>query len=137
MEARKFSWRVALECPWCGGTFTRAVFNQEYCSRACSRAAYHDRSGWCGHDYKSRVLSPELYVESVSRVRVFERDGWTCHICGGSIPADVKVPDRRAATLDHVVPLSRGGEHSYANVRAAHYDCNMRKGNRDGSSDNG
>jgi hypothetical protein len=28
------------------------------------------------------------------------------------------------ATLDHVVPLSERGDHSYANVRLAHYLCN-------------
>jgi 5-methylcytosine-specific restriction endonuclease McrA len=32
--------------------------------------------------------------------------------------------------LDHVVPLSRGGEHSYANVQVAHPFCNLSKGPR-------
>lgn len=31
-------------------------------------------------------------------------------------------------TLDHVVPLARGGEHSYRNVKLAHPLCNSRKG---------
>jgi 5-methylcytosine-specific restriction endonuclease McrA len=30
--------------------------------------------------------------------------------------------------IDHVIPLARGGEHSYANAQAAHGPCNMRKG---------
>jgi 5-methylcytosine-specific restriction endonuclease McrA len=30
--------------------------------------------------------------------------------------------------LDHIVPLARGGEHSYANTQPAHPTCNRRKG---------
>jgi 5-methylcytosine-specific restriction endonuclease McrA len=52
---------------------------------------------------------------------VLERDDGTCGICGGDVdPTDFHV--------DHVEPLALGGEHSYANVQAAHPDCNRRKG---------
>jgi 5-methylcytosine-specific restriction endonuclease McrA len=34
-------------------------------------------------------------------------------------------------TIDHVIPLSKGGEHSPLNVQAAHATCNYSKGNRD------
>ena len=37
---------------------------------------------------------------------------------------------RAASTLDHVVPRSRGGEHSWTNVVAACGPCNTRKGDR-------
>jgi 5-methylcytosine-specific restriction endonuclease McrA len=30
-------------------------------------------------------------------------------------------------SLDHVIPLSLGGDHSMANTQAAHLDCNTRK----------
>jgi 5-methylcytosine-specific restriction endonuclease McrA len=33
-------------------------------------------------------------------------------------------------TLDHLMPVSRGGEHSYRNVGTAHRGCNSRKGAR-------
>jgi 5-methylcytosine-specific restriction endonuclease McrA len=62
-------------------------------------------------------------VEPVDPGIVFERDGWVCHICGDTVaPKD--------ASLDHVVPLSLGGEHSYANVATSHLSCNVKKGNR-------
>jgi 5-methylcytosine-specific restriction endonuclease McrA len=32
--------------------------------------------------------------------------------------------------VDHVVPLARGGEHSYANTQPACPPCNMSKGAR-------
>lgn len=32
------------------------------------------------------------------------------------------------ASLDHIIPLSRGGHHTADNVQAAHLACNHRKG---------
>ena len=60
------------------------------------------------------------FVESVNPTVVFERDGWVCGICALPIPSG-------SESLDHVVPLSRGGKHSYENVQAAHLLCNVRK----------
>ena len=46
-----------------------------------------------------------------------------CYLCGEDIAqADLE--------LDHVIPLSRGGTHTFDNVRAAHLRCNRRKGRR-------
>jgi 5-methylcytosine-specific restriction endonuclease McrA len=62
-------------------------------------------------------------VVPVNRERVAARDGWRCSLCGG-------VVTRADWSLDHVIPLSKGGEHTYGNVRLAHNNCNKRKGAR-------
>lgn len=58
--------------------------------------------------------------------------GLPCWICGHNIPANVD--GRRhplAFTLDHLVPLSRGGSLlDPANARSAHRRCNSARGNR-------
>jgi 5-methylcytosine-specific restriction endonuclease McrA len=54
----------------------------------------------------------------LTRRAVFARDGWACQYCG-----------RTAENLDHVIPKSRGGEHSWENVVAACRRCNSRKEN--------
>ena len=54
-----------------------------------------------------------------TRRRVFAREAWTCQYCG-----------RPAENVDHVIPKSRGGEHSWENVVAACRRCNSRKENR-------
>ena len=64
----------------------------------------------------------------VYRRKVFERDKWKCHICGGRIDKSLTAPDRGSATLDHIVPLAFGGEHTMHNIKAAHYGCNSRRG---------
>jgi len=56
---------------------------------------------------------------SISRRGVFVRDAATCQYCGD-----------KAETLDHVVPRSRGGLHSWDNVVAACRPCNVHKADR-------
>lgn len=62
-------------------------------------------------------------VENISRDEIMQRDNQTCHLC----LRWVSVHD---ASLDHVVPLSKGGQHTKDNVRLAHRVCNSRKGDR-------
>lgn len=69
-------------------------------------------------------------VEHFTRREIFERDGWVCHICDHAIPKDLKFPDPLSASLDHVTPISLGGEHSRENTAASHLRCNIRKGAR-------
>lgn len=56
--------------------------------------------------------------------RIFLRDRGICGICG------VRVPNLSAANIDHVIPISRGGQHTEENVQLAHRTCNREKGDR-------
>ncbi|HEX4867805.1 MAG TPA: HNH endonuclease [Acidimicrobiales bacterium] len=55
----------------------------------------------------------------LNRRGVFARDSHRCQYCGGA-----------AESIDHVVPRSKGGEHTWENVVAACRSCNVRKGDR-------
>lgn len=55
----------------------------------------------------------------LNRRAVFIRDEYSCQYCG-----------RQAENLDHVVPKSQGGEHTWENVVAACRKCNSKKGGR-------
>ena len=68
------------------------------------------------------------YVEPVSMVKLRSRDEDTCRICGKPVDFTRQPPDPSAATIDHVIALSRGGEHSYGNTQLAHLRCNTAKG---------
>jgi 5-methylcytosine-specific restriction endonuclease McrA len=56
---------------------------------------------------------------ALNRRAVFARDGHACQYCGA--PAE---------NIDHVVPRSKGGTHTWDNVVAACRPCNMRKEDR-------
>jgi len=77
-----------------------------------------------------RVRVESGAVERFDALEVFERDGWVCGICGQLMDPVLKWPEPRSASLDHVLPLAAGGEHTRANTQAAHLICNIRKGAR-------
>ncbi|MBO0881925.1 MAG: HNH endonuclease [Mycobacterium sp.] len=70
--------------------------------------------------------------EQVDKRAVFVRDRWRCGICGEKVDKRLKRGHPRAASLDHMVPMSCGGGHTYANTQCAHWDCNVNKSNRGG-----
>jgi hypothetical protein len=69
-------------------------------------------------------------TEPIRNAVVYERDGWICGICETSVDATLAYPHPLSASLDHVVPLSLLGPHTYENVRLAHLRCNIGRGNR-------
>lgn len=81
-----------------------------------------------------RARKLRQFVEDVARAVVFERDGWLCGICGLHIDRNLAHPDPMSASVDHIIPLARGGLHAMANVQAAHLNCNVRKGSRHGDT---
>lgn len=70
-------------------------------------------------------------VEIFSHEEIFERDGWKCGICGRRV-GKKPWPHPLSASLDHIVPLIEGGDHSRANVRCAHLGCNSGRRDRGG-----
>ncbi|MDH3259734.1 MAG: HNH endonuclease [Acidimicrobiia bacterium] len=62
------------------------------------------------------VRVPYLRRMPLTRRAVFARDGNYCQYCG-----------REAECLDHVIPRSKGGAHTWENVVACCRACNVRK----------
>lgn len=63
---------------------------------------------------------------------VFERDGWVCGLCQQPVDESLSYPDPMSVSLDHVIPLAHGGDHTKANTQCAHLDCNVTKRDRIG-----
>lgn len=59
----------------------------------------------------------------LSKHRLFARDRQVCAYCGAHCyESDL--------TVEHIIPVSRGGRHEWTNVVTACRSCNTRKGNR-------
>lgn len=127
-------------CAWCAVWFEAGDPRARFCSRACaSRAKAETERKSAGEERERKARNCERrrarlkgspFVEDIDRLAVFERDHWTCGICGGPVPRDAVFPDVVSPSLDHIVPLNRGGEHSYRNVQLAHFGCNSGKCDR-------
>ena len=59
------------------------------------------------------------FVEDVAVEVLVERDHDRCGICGKAVPVSER-------SVDHILPLSKGGLHSYANTRLTHLRCNVK-----------
>jgi 5-methylcytosine-specific restriction endonuclease McrA len=66
------------------------------------------------------VHVPRAASKRISRRAVFARDRYRCQYCGSE----------KHLTVDHVVPRSKGGDHSWENVVTSCAPCNLRKGDR-------
>lgn len=71
------------------------------------------------------------FNSTCKRADVLVRDNYICHVCKKKCnPKRLSYGDPRAATLDHhPVPLSKGGDHDWHNVRCACMKCNSLKSN--------
>lgn len=58
-----------------------------------------------------------------SRRNIYRRDGFACQYCGNR-------PGLKHLSIDHVLPVSKGGATSWENCVVACVRCNTRKGNR-------
>lgn len=123
---KKLKPREERPCAVCQRLFASNRSNAKYCSRACSRKALGN------HNHFERAKRHGVKRDySVTPIRVFERDGWKCQLCGTPTPASAKGRlKRNSPELDHVIPLSQGGGHTWDNVQCACRACNAAKGAR-------
>lgn len=80
------------------------------------------------YGYLRRAISRSAVAEKFRAAEIFERDRWRCGLCGERVRRKRKWPHPESASLDHIVPISEGGQHVRANVQLAHFRCNGRKG---------
>mgnify|MGYP001305964123 CR=1 FL=1 len=130
---------TAANCRKCGKEFNRtdAGSSRFMCSEACRDAAAFEarrrakRTPAARADKKLRkaLARGAKGGEKVDPTQVFERDGYRCGICGKRTAKGKRgTTHGNAPELDHIIALSMGGSHTYANVQCACRSCNLTKG---------
>lgn len=146
--------RGSKECQYCGRTFNPPTARTPHCeSEACRKAHNTARmrkyfEGYADRNGQSYVIkrNPETRQrdsaerrarkrgarvgEPFTRQYIGQRDSWQCALCSQPIDPTLKWPDPMSQSLEHIVPLALGGEHSKENCTIAHLSCNSRGGTR-------
>ncbi len=111
---------VYRQCEQCGQTFIGKVrTNRRYCSRPCAQAASKKF-------YKHRRRTAERAGDNITIQMLGDRDQWTCHLCNRKVRKRFG-NEPTAPSIDHLIPVSAGGPHVWANVALAHKGCNSRR----------
>ena len=128
MEAVRIEGKVYV-CAVCKSTYCRMYGVKavgKTCSEECSRILF--LRGKVRKEKVRKHRKRGVHCESVDPFKVFERDGYMCQACGTNTPIGKRGSiDADAPELDHIVPLAKGGQHTYSNTQCLCRKCNRRK----------
>ena len=101
-----------------------------FCSDECIDLYKSDRKYIYGMKSRAAVAGVE-FDPSVTRRKVFEQESERCYLCGTQTiwSSDLNY-EPNLATVDHLIPISKGGNHNWDNVRNCCMRCNIKKGDR-------
>lgn len=63
------------------------------------------------------------YFPRLSKLNIFLRDQYSCQYCGVQLTT-------KTATLDHIVPRSKGGTNDWTNIVTCCKECNCKKADK-------
>ena len=128
--------RLAIHvCKNCGKEFCQVVTgynSSQYCSESC-------QVRWNGRrqrDKRVKRMTTGDHDNDITLEKLYKRDGGKCYLCGiicdwndGIDKDGTFVAGQMYPSIDHVFPLSKGGHHTWENVKLACRGCNSRKRN--------
>lgn len=99
-------------------------------AKRASGVTYDSPESQAGRRHRRRAREASAFTDgsSLSWQALWARGDRDCALCGD--PVDAERFDRWRPSLDHRVPLARGGSHTLDNSQLAHLTCNCRKGAR-------
>lgn len=119
---------VERECEICGTLFCCLdTESKKTCSPECSKKLTYIK--------KDKRIPKAQRKDNISLKRLYKRDNGICYLCGEKCDWNswniskngYKYPGKEYPTIDHVIPISRGGLDAWDNVRLAHWKCNLKK----------
>lgn len=122
--------RIRLErihpCPVCG----TATDRPKYCSKKCGQKVANQM----GELRRRNLIQAAMVDKDITVEGLYRRDNGVCAICGKPCNIEdyvvrdgTKICGDWYPSIDHVIPLAKGGLHSWSNVQLAHRRCNWEK----------
>ena len=109
--------------------------NKEKLREWAREAAKKNPDKYNAYSRKKRAIKRNANHEPYTDTEILEIYGNNCHLCNE--PIDLSAPRsagkegwQYSLHIDHLIPLSKGGDDNIKNVRPAHAICNLQKGDR-------
>jgi hypothetical protein len=110
-------------CRLCSRVFVSVYLTQIYCSRRC---ADRYRKTIDGVD---RLKYREARRSQGFKAKLYWEHNGQCGICKKHIDINKPYPDPESFSVDHIIPVSRGGSERQDNLQPSHLSCNIVKSN--------
>jgi 5-methylcytosine-specific restriction endonuclease McrA len=134
---------ISKTCPICDKEFKTFYKTAITCSIECQGKRYslvHAKRKIiekdCSNTRRKKRLK-EQWVENVDLQVLIDKYNGICQLCNEPVDLTVSGNHNLYPSRDHIVPLNKGGLHSYENCQLAHRVCNSRKGDSIDADRNG
>lgn len=129
---KEFQQETFKRCECCGSLFFGN--NSKYCSSECAKRIFNGTH----KDKRIKKMRSVVVDKNITLEKLYKRDSGRCWLCGGQCDwSDHQktkegyfIVGKYYPSQDHVIPLSKGGLHSWDNVKLAHFYCNTIRGNK-------
>ena len=119
--------QLILSCKNCGVGFSRDKLNRRtFCSYTCSKRF--------ANKTKQLLRQEKLYKNgkvdySISLEKLIKKHNGMCVLCNEKVVLTKDYQHSLYPSIDHIIPISKGGTHTWDNVQLAHRGCNGLKSN--------
>lgn len=120
-------------CIKCGQLVPKGHSVCEECKKETNRELWRK-----GDIVRRSRLDDVIKDKDITLKKLYERDNGVCYICGKVCDWDdsewkdgVFIVGRNYPTIEHLKPLSKGGNHTWNNIKLACLSCNSKKGSRE------
>lgn len=121
-------------CRQCGEEFKTKNEQRYYCSKKCIKKYTNNKSK---KNRDIRLKNNGEIDNSISLEKLIKRDKNICYLCGKECDSNDFVIENRNfivgsehPSIDHVIPIAKGGTHTWDNIKLAHIKCNTKKSDK-------
>lgn len=131
LKTKEHEKKLQKICIECGKEFKANTIGAKICSDVCRRK----RNNRLREIHRRNKLKENGIVDyTISLTRLIKRDKGICKLCGRKVDTkdyEIKnnafIAKKAYPSIDHIVPVSKGGMHTWDNVQLAHHKCNSIK----------
>lgn len=118
-----------VKCKYCGKYYSHTNNNYRYCSKECN-IKYYNHLKHIHKDERIKHAKVNGKYEDITLARLYKRDKGFCYICGKHLVLNDEYNRLEAPTIEHVIPICKGGTNTWDNVKLACRNCNNKKGTK-------